>query len=255
MLRLLLTLAAFLGGCVTTALSPAERGAIEKEVRETGTDRYLAVSFYVTPFFGDASKKLLTAVPPEEVLLLNQPTGAPVSPGKIEKILPVGTRVRILKIEFPTAWVLTERIPYTPRHLPWVYVQVLTEPPQGALPYIFPVQGETGSSSRILTEVDRWISKSDPTAGMTTWPDQLRNAVRAKETVPEMPAEALAMALGYPDRIRVHFEGRVRWEDWYYPGGKRVALVADGKFMEFQSPPPAEQPAPPPAPAPAPPQP
>ncbi|EAU61668.1 conserved hypothetical protein, partial [Stigmatella aurantiaca DW4/3-1] len=59
---------------------------------------------YVTPFFGDASKRLLTPYPPEEVLVLDDLRGRPVTPGPIQATLPAGARAKILKVEFPTSW-------------------------------------------------------------------------------------------------------------------------------------------------------
>src|SRR5262245_7045834 len=66
-------------GCATYTRLPLEdRGSLERDLTGTHSEKYLRLSYYVTPFFGDASKKLLTPLPPEEVRLLRQPTGAPI---------------------------------------------------------------------------------------------------------------------------------------------------------------------------------
>jgi hypothetical protein len=241
MRRLLLAISMLLGGCATTALSPEQQGEIVKEVREGGPDRYLALSFYVTPFFGDVGKKLLTPVPPDEVFLLNQPTGAPVNPGKIERILPVGTKMRVLLVEFPTLWALVERVPYTPRHLPWVYLRI-SGAPESSLPYILPIRGVNDSRARFMAEFERFLTLDDPGPKISAMAEPFRTSVRTKTAEPEMPIDALVMALGYPDRIVVRFVGPVRREEWHYPDSKRVALIDDGKFVEFL-PPPAQTPS------------
>src|SRR4051794_27185727 len=115
-----LVAAALLSGCATyTALGSDDRASLERDLTGRQSERFLRLSYYVTPFFGDASKRLLTAVPPEQVRLLEQPNGSTVNPGPAERILPAGTRVRISRIEFPTPWAMTERVLYTPRTQPW----------------------------------------------------------------------------------------------------------------------------------------
>src|SRR5687767_12101969 len=96
----LLTLA--LCGCATnqTIVPPEQRAALKRNLE--GQDRYLKLSFYATPFFGDATKRLLTPVPPDQVRLLEEPNGKPINPGTVEATFPAGTEVRIRALEFPT---------------------------------------------------------------------------------------------------------------------------------------------------------
>lgn len=228
-----LALAAVLGGgCATyTAMQPAERAAVEREL-SGGEVRFLRLSYFVTPFFGDASKKLLTAVPPEEVRLLNHPNGAPVNPGPSEKIIPAGTRARVVKVEFPTGWAMAERVAYTPRHLPWIYLEVEGEKDTV---FVLPLEGPLDTPARFFAELERYLTAQDPERLMKDWGEEVRAAVRGKTTVPRMPPEAVRMALGYPERIRVHFEGAVKREEWIYPGEQRIAVIADGEFVRVDT--------------------
>jgi len=223
----------FLAGCATyNALGPQERATVESELARSGEDRFLRVSFYVTDFFGDASKKLITAVPPEEVRLLDHPDGRPVNPGKVEKIIPAGTRARILKVEFPTAWSMTERLAYTPRHLPWIYVSIAGE--QTELPYILVLRPDLDTPDRFYNDLERYLSAHDPAQRMSQWSEPVRAAIARKEAVTDMPAEAVEMALGYPELKIINFEGPVKREEWFYAGKRRVAIVTDGRLLRVE---------------------
>ena len=79
MKRLLVVVLAALWGadCKThTQVAPEDRAVLEQTLTGPEADRFLRVSLYITPFFGDASKRLLTPYPPEDVLLLAEAAGA-----------------------------------------------------------------------------------------------------------------------------------------------------------------------------------
>src|SRR5438132_7413089 len=113
-----------LSACASTQVivPPEQRAALKRELE--GQERYLKLSFYVTPFFGDATKRLLTPVPPDQVRLLEQTDGTPINPGPVEATFAAGTLVRIKSVDFPTLLAQTERVAVTPRTQPWVIVDV-----------------------------------------------------------------------------------------------------------------------------------
>src|SRR5689334_12654941 len=102
MRRLTLIALLALAGCVENQVlvPPTERAALERQL--SGAERYLKLSFFEMPFFGDETRRLLTPVQSEEVRLLDNPDGTPINPGAPKAIFPVGTRARIKGIEFPT---------------------------------------------------------------------------------------------------------------------------------------------------------
>lgn len=216
--------------CASQVLIPVEdRAGLERDLTGRDRDKFLRLSFYVTPFFGDASKRLLTAVPPDEVRMLDQPSGEPVLPGPVQRVLPAGTRARIAKVEFATPFAITERIPYTPRTQPWVFLEVEGEP-RGA-PLVLVLRQQLRTQAEFLAELERYLVSDDPAQKMAAWTDTVREAVRTKHAVVDMPAEALEMAWGYPERKRIRFEDAAKQEEWLYPGRKRVAHLSEGRVV------------------------
>jgi len=222
-----------LTGCATAqvALPPEQVSSLER--RLTNDDRFLRVSCYSTPFFGDDTKKLLTAVLPEQVRLLDDPQGQPISPGAVEATFGAGTPVRITKIEFPSAMVMAQRVLYTPRTLVWVYLDV-GGTPKGSLPWVLVLRPGLTSEEELLTELDRYVTREDPTRRMESWPDAMRDAVRSKTAQVGMPGEALEMAWGYPAKKKIELEGDKRRETWTWADDKRTALLIDGRVVELK---------------------
>lgn len=227
--------AALLCGCASyTALAPKDRESIEQELTSRQSDQFLKLSFFVTPFFGDASKKLLTDVPHDQVRLLNDTKGNVIDPGAHEKIIPAGRKARILKVEFPTSWAVTERIVYTPRTQPWVYLALEGEKKE--LPYILVLKQGLKTQQDFYAELERFLVKEDPKAKLSALSPGVQEAIAKKEAVQDMPEDALLMAWGYPETKRIAYEEQVRKEVWLWPGRKRTATVVDGRVTEVVDP-------------------
>lgn len=224
---------AVLAGCTShTQIAPEDRAVIERNLSGRDSQQYLKLSYFVVPFFGDGSKKLLSHVPPDEVRMLNHPDGTPVSPGPVEKVVAAGRPVKILKVEFPTSWVVTERVPYTPRTQPWVYLQLADEP--ATYPFVIVLRPGIKTNEEFLSELGRYLTQQNPEPVLSAWADGVREAIRKKAAVTDMPAEALEMAWGYPERIKVELQGERRNETWVYPGRKRIAHLTDGRLVKTE---------------------
>jgi hypothetical protein len=228
---LLASLGAGLPGCATSQVYvPADQAArLERQL--AGEARYLHMSMFSTPFFGDDTKKLLTPVAPDQVRLLENPDGSPVNPGGIEHTWPVGTPVRIKRVEFPSATVMAERVLFTPRSLAWVSVE-LTSGPRNALPFVLVLRPGLRSEDEVRSEVDRLLSREDPTPQLEAFTEAVREAVRTKNAVVDMPAEALEMAWGSPEVKRIELVGQQRRETWKWAGARSAKLV-DGRVSEL----------------------
>ena len=219
--------------CASYATVPQEdRMTLARDLTGRRSDKFLRLSFYVSPFFRDPSKKLLSPVPPDEVRLLKQPSGESIEPGPVERILPAGARVRITKVEFPNAVALQERPFDTPRTLPWVYLHALGE--SDPVPLILVLRPEIRSSEEFLAELDRYLSDTDLDASYARWSQVVQQAVRTKTAVIDMPAEALEMAWGYPERKQISFANSEKREEWIYAGEKRKAYLAEGRVVRLE---------------------
>ena len=219
-------------GCASYPTVPQEdRANLVRELTSKRRDKFLRLSFYVMPFFGDPSKKLLATAPPEEVSLVKQPSGEPMNPGPVEAILPAGTRVQITKVEFPTAVVLSERSLNTPRALPWIYLRGGNR--DGA-PLILVLKADILSQEEFVAELERYLSDADLTPLLSSWSDVVQLAVRTKTAIIDMSGEALEMAWGYPDRKEISFVDSVRNEEWIY-GKRRKAYLADGRVVQRET--------------------
>jgi len=222
---LLLALAA---GCASqTKLSAEARSSLQRDLT-TGPAavRYLKASSYVTPFFGDASKRLLTPYPPDEVRLLNDTKGQPINPGAIQTLVPAGTPVRVLQVEFPTAWAIAERVLYSPRTQPWVYLQVEGAPAGPPLILVLPPQLDAPEDVR--AELDRHLLVQNPAARLGKFPARFQEALKQKRVLEGMPEAALELSWGAPESIRRTLEGPRTNQEWVYPGGKRRVFLTDG---------------------------
>ncbi len=219
-------------GCATAqvAIAPTQVADLERSLN--GDQRFLRVSMYVTPFFGDATKRLITPVSPELVRLLEGPDGKPINPGPVERTLPAGTQVRIAKVEFPSAWVMTERVLYTPRSLVWLYLDV-PGGARGAAPSVLVLRPGLKSDQEFLAELERHLTREDQTKRLESFSDPVREAIRTKSVVSDMPAEALEMAWGFPDSKRIELVDAQRKETWRWGDGQRTATIYDGRLTAF----------------------
>jgi len=222
-------------GCVShTRLAPEARLRIERELLAGERVQYLRESLYVTPFFGDGTKRLLTPVPPQDVRLLEDLSGQPINPGPVEAAVPAGSTVRVRKLEFPTAFTVAERVLVTPRTQPWVFLEVEGVP--GEKPLVLVLPDDADSEAEFLANVERHLTTRDLAAQLSSLPPPVREAVRAKRAVAGMSAEALRMSWGLPARIQVDYRESVRVETWTFPGERRRAVLEDGRVTEVTDP-------------------
>ncbi|HEX9306873.1 MAG TPA: hypothetical protein VF894_05245 [Anaeromyxobacter sp.] len=218
---------ALLAACTPRGVIPdAERERVVSQL--AGQPRWLRVAAYAAPLWGDRSKVLLTDTPLEELDLIETAGGAPVPPPAPEKILPPGTAVRIRAVEFPTGWIIAQRVVMTPRYHPWVLVDVPGESRTNVV-----VLSQTAVTfDEVRAEVDRLLSTDDPSALYAALPQEQRDAIRKKELLEGMAPRAVEMAWGLPERKRI--DRPAATEEWTWPGGKRKAFLQDERLVRWQ---------------------
>jgi hypothetical protein len=222
-------------GCVTAqvALPPTDAADLARAL--PGEMRFLRVSMYVTPFFGDATKRLLTPVPPELVRLLDGTDGKPLNPGAVDRIIPAGTPVRMTKVEFPSTRVMAERVLYTPRTLVWIYVE-LPSAPKNAPPLLAVLRPGLRARDEFMTEFERHFSLHPLDERLERLPEHVREAISKKVALVDMSSEALEMAWGFPESKRFELEGTERKETWKWAEGARSAVLVDGRVTQLNGP-------------------
>jgi hypothetical protein len=221
-----LALVAFQAGCTPRAVVPDDERARVRQALD-GQSRYLRVAVTVHPLFGDGTRKLLLDAPPGEVDLLRGGQDELLAPPPAERILPPGTPVRIVQVEFPTGLLIARRVVMTPRYHPWVYLVVAGEP----RPCVLVLSQTAVTSDDVMAEVDRILAADDPSPALRALPAEQHDAVLKKELVEGMPVGAVEMAWGQPERRRIDRPNGT--EAWSWPGGKRTAHFQDEKLVRW----------------------
>ncbi len=196
----------------------------------SGEQRWVGVACYAAPLWGDTSKVLLSDQPLDELDLVESTGGAPIAPPAAERIVPPGTRVRIADVEFPTGWVISKRVVMSPRYHPWVLVEV----PGDARPYVVVLSQTVTSYDDVRNELDRILTKDDPSSALAALPEEQRAAVLKKTLVEGMSPRAVELSWGLPERKRI--DRPTSFEEWWWPDGKRHAAFQDERLVRWEKP-------------------
>ncbi len=214
-------------GCFPRSSVPdTERQRASHEL--AGQRRFARVALYVGPFFGDASKRLVSDQPFQELDLLQTTEGNPIAPPRPERVLVPGTPLRIERVEFPTGWLIAKRVVMTPRYHPWVYLALDGEP----RPLVLVLPQTLASADDVRLELDRALGTSDPAPAYQALPDPERRAIAKKELVEGMAPQTVEMAWGYPEKKVI--DRPARTEEWTWPAGRRKASFQDGKLARWE---------------------
>jgi hypothetical protein len=227
--RLYAVLAIGLAGCASATLIPDDqRLQVARELE--GGAYYLRASVHVLPFFSDPTRRLVTPLPPDSVELLEDPSGNPILPGPSEALIPIGTRVRIDKVEFPTSLVIARRPLYSPRTNPWVYLSVVGEP--SGRPYLAVLRPGIRTREEFLAVFRQLFVDEDPEGWLTRYPNDVRAALRQKRLLRGMDTDAARLAWGPPEKIHREFLEGAKVETWTWPLHKRTATFREGRLIE-----------------------
>jgi hypothetical protein len=223
---LLAAVLAPLSACAPRAVIPdAERERVERELG--GERRWLRVAVYAAPLWGDHSRVLLSDQPLSELQLVLSPSGDPIAAPPVERIILPGTPVRIQDVEFPTGWIIARRVVMTPRYHPWAILEV----PGDTRPSVIVLSQTDVSFDDVRSELDRILTKDDPSSFVASLPEEQRAAIGRKELVDAMGTRAVEMAWGLPERKKI--DRPTAAEEWAWPGGKRRAYFQDDRLVRW----------------------
>lgn len=222
-----LAVAAGLAGCTPRAVIPdAERQRVAGTL--SGQPRWLRTAVYVAPFWGDRSKVLVSDVPTDDLDLVETAGGKPIPPPAPERILQPGTAVRIREVEFPTGWIISQRVVMTPRYHPWVLLDV----PGDERTHVLVLSQTAATFDEVRAEVDRVLATDDPSPVLAGLPVEQRDAIGRKELAEGMSPRAVEMAWGLPERRRI--DRPAATEEWIWPGGKRKAQFLEERLQRWE---------------------
>lgn len=231
MRRLLaLFVALMLPSCAGQSPLPDEdRMQLERSL--PGRTYYLRAAMYAGPFWSDRHKTLLSDVVPGEITYVQSPTGSPIDPGPPTGIVPAGARVRVIELELPTGFNVNTRMLSSPRYNPWLLLHV-EGLPQEPTPVIV-LRRDLSSLDQVQQEIERYLSPDDLRPVLDAFPEAVRRGIDEKRLIEGMPAEAVQMAWGYPERKTIAPSPEGRREEWVWPGARRRATVVDGRLMSW----------------------
>jgi hypothetical protein len=218
--------AVLLASCTPRAVIPdSERARVDAAL--DGQRRWLRVAAFAVPLFGDRSKVLVTEQPLDALDLVETPGGKPVPPPPAEKVIAPGTVVRVRQVEFPTPWVIAQRVVNSPRYHPWVLLDIAGD----ARPHVIVLEQTAASFDEVRAEVDRLLAPDDgPAAAFAALPQEQKDAVMRKEVVEGMSTRAVEMAWGLPEKKRI--DRPAGTEEWAWPDGKRRASFQDDRLVK-----------------------
>jgi len=218
-----------LAACAPRAVIPdTERERVHREL--SGEQRWLRAAAYASPLWGDHSKLLLSDQPLAELELVLSAGGTVIPPPPAERVVAPGTAVRIREVEFPTGWAIARRVVMSPRYHPWVVVDV----PGDSRPYVVVLSQTAASYADVRGELDRILTKDNPSSSFAALPAEQRAAVMKKELVEGMGPRAVEMAWGLPERKKI--DRPIASEEWSWPGGKRRAFFQEERLLRFEKP-------------------
>lgn len=227
-LSLAALLAAVLSGCPSyTLLSDRDQQAILGQYR--GASLYLRQPVFVGPFFNYDDRLLISERSFEERTLVEDLDGKPILPPDPTGILPLGARVRIRDVEFPTGRVVADRNLKSPRQLTWVLLEAERQPK----PLVLVLTQDLTNPARFKQVLEQFLAHDDPRSAFQGRPPEILAAIDRKIAVPGMRIEELLASRGRPEFVTREVADGVRVERWNY-GGKRFVILKDDRVASFE---------------------
>jgi hypothetical protein len=190
---------------------------------------FLRSSCFVAGIEGDAALRLLTPYPIDEV---------PVSEGLVvtsrapEQILPAGSAVRVVSLEFASAAVEVRREPRNPRRHPWLRLKVENQPLDRTFVFVLPVTLTTEDDA--AAAVEQVLSWEPLDTALGGYMEPVRRAIAEKRVSPGMDAAAVLMSWGWPEQREVTVREAGREEKWFYGSGRRRVLFGGGRVSRTE---------------------
>jgi hypothetical protein len=220
----------FLAGCFLAAgcashtlLSVRDQESLQTSHR--GKPYFLKQSFFVGSFFAYEDRLYISERAFDERILIQSPSGEPMVNIEPTGVLPMGTKVTVKEIEFPTSGAMAVRKLKSPRHFTWVMLEAEGQSPGN--PLVLVLTPEFGTMEQFKKALGEYLATEDPTKEFLERSEEERSAIAQKRIIRGMRADSLLRSRGYPDRIHRQFVSGVKVEQWQYASRRVVTLKED----------------------------
>ncbi len=231
---ILLFALSLLGGCRSyTSLTAEMRTLINQE--HSGQELALKRSMYYGKFYDDSRYLLLSEWPFENTSHLSGMKGNPITPGEQVGIIPIGTKVRIVRLEFPDEENFKRRMLFTPRYHPWAILELLTEDP------FFPTAGKKlvivlPMEIKSKEQVDEALSYhlgnfEEIRAYLVALDPEIKVALTHKEAVKGMSYQEVLTTLGKPLAVDDLVKEGITTRTMTY--GHQIITLVDGLVTDI----------------------
>ncbi len=211
-------------GCPSYTLLPdKDQRAVQEGCR--GKVFFLKHSHFAGPFFEYPDRRYMSERAFDERVLIETLSGESILASGPTEVLPMGTRLRIREIEFPTSGAISARKLRSPRHFTWVMMDRAGQP--GSKPYVLVLTHEFKNKKKFEEVLGWYLVEKDPRAGFADRPPEVISAIDTKTLVKGMRYDALIRSRGNPDKVDKKKVGGARVERWRYAPGRVVFLKDD----------------------------
>ncbi len=192
---------------------------------------YLTYPVFVGSFYAYDDRHLVSERAFDERILIESPSGEPILPPSPTDILPLGTKVSVREIEFPSSSVLLARKLMSPRHYTWIMLDLAGKSP--SKPYVLIIHHDTKNIDEFRKTFATFLSEEDPRNSLKSLSDQDRKAIDAKTVFKGMSAQALLKSRGQPDKRSRVYQNSVPIETWQYTPN-RIVILKDNRVDRFE---------------------
>lgn len=206
----------FTTSCVGLNLAPNKAPPPHEEL-----SYWLTTSMYAGSFYDNKKVALFDHRPFSAIKDVTTPDGKDISPPKESKVVPAGTLVRVMRIDYPDTATKFRRPLYSPRHNVWVYCQVAKERGRVSIfesePYIMVLPSFVTNEAEVREYLKQFLSTTDPNPWLLTQRKYVQTAIWSKQPAIGMTERHLLAALG-PALHRTNKSTKtINTQVWEYP--------------------------------------
>lgn len=191
---------------------------------------YLRQSVYFGAFYDDTRRFLLDAKNFKDLRLMTAPDGDLIIPAPAQGIIPAGTKVQVLAVDFPTSAAIFKRPLFTPRYNTWLVLKVARFKGdanlfrEGEFIYVLPTTAR--SPEALQSTLQALLSSESMDPWLQQRSQEVRLAIFEKRAQQGLSFDELVAALGLPEKMHRAKDGEHQLVTARF-GSTEVLLVDD----------------------------